>query len=274
MNVIFVMSDSFRRDHVGAFGNPWIRTPALDRFAAQSVSFPHFFTGSYPTIPQRTDLFTGRYSYGDRPWQPLKKEDVVLPEILSAAGVDTYLSADTPHLFRSAQMTFTRGFDGVHWSRGSEGDLWWTDFYNEQEYRPPDGQGRVRISEATYRRMWSQGRRRVSELDWVSPQTFQAAIEWLTRNGRRKSFFLYIDTFDPHEPWDPPRWRAISTAIPRIAASPTRGRSTARRASTARASSGACARATRASARWWTDGSAASSTRWTSIGRASCRERV
>jgi arylsulfatase A-like enzyme len=206
MNVIFVMSDSFRRDHVGAFGNPWIRTPALDRFAAQSVSFPHFFTGSYPTIPQRTDLFTGRYSYGDRPWQPLKKEDVVLPEILSAAGVDTYLSADTPHLFRSAQMTFTRGFDGVHWSRGSEGDLWWTDFYNEQEYRPPDGQGRVRISEATYRRMWSQGRRRVSELDWVSPQTFQAAIEWLTRNGRRKSFFLYIDTFDPHEPWDPPRW--------------------------------------------------------------------
>ncbi|NLF39472.1 sulfatase-like hydrolase/transferase, partial [bacterium] len=42
MNVIVVMSDSFRRDHIGAFGNPWIKTPALDRFAAQSVVFPEF----------------------------------------------------------------------------------------------------------------------------------------------------------------------------------------------------------------------------------------
>jgi hypothetical protein len=60
MNIILVMSDSFRRDHIGAFGNQWIKTPALDRFAGQSVVFPHFRMGSYATIPQRTDMQSSR----------------------------------------------------------------------------------------------------------------------------------------------------------------------------------------------------------------------
>jgi len=206
MNLIVVMSDSFRRDHIGAFGNKWIRTPALDRFAAQSVVFPNFRMGSYATIPQRTDMFTGRFSFAYRPWQALEPDDVVLTEVLSGKGVATYCAADTPHLFRSAHLTFMRGFDGFHWTRGSEGDIWWTDYYNERDYVHPTGKGRVRISEETYKKIWSQGRRRTRELDWTTPQTFQAAIEWLTRNYRRKGFFRYVDTFDPHEPWDPPRW--------------------------------------------------------------------
>jgi len=206
MNVILVMSDSFRRDHIGAFGNDWIRTPALDRFAGQSTVFPNFRMGSYATIPQRTDMLTGRFSYADRPWQALKPDDVVLAEVLAAAGVATYAAADTPHLFRSAQLTFMRGFDGFHWSRGSEGDIWWTDYYGEKDFELPTGKGRVRFSPKRWRDLWSQGQRRTKELDWVTPQTFQAAIEWLTRNSRRDDFFLYVDTFDPHEPWDPPRW--------------------------------------------------------------------
>jgi arylsulfatase A-like enzyme len=31
-------------------------------------------------------------------------------------------------------------------------------------------------------------------------------MDWLDRNYRRKDFFLWIDTFDPHEPWDPPQY--------------------------------------------------------------------
>ncbi len=210
MNVIVVMSDSFRRDHVGAFGNGWIKTAALDGFAREAWDFPNFRMGSCATIPQRTDMFTGRFSFAERPWQPLEPEDVVLTELLSEAGISTYCSADTPHLFRSAQLTFMRGFDGFHWSRGSEGDIWWTDYYDEQAYRPPTGKGRIRFSARDggeqFRKICSQGRRRVREMDWTTPQTFSTAIEWLTRNYHRDGFFLYIDTFDPHEPWDPPVW--------------------------------------------------------------------
>ena len=74
MNVIAVMSDSFRRDHVGAFGNAWIKTPNLDRFAGQATVFPQWRFASYATIPIRTDLFTGRFSHAERPWQPLRPD--------------------------------------------------------------------------------------------------------------------------------------------------------------------------------------------------------
>jgi len=208
MNVILVMSDSYRRDHIGAFGNDWIHTPALDRFAGQATAFPHFHAGSLATIPQRTDMFTGKYSFVDRPWQEMKPDDVVLTELLQKRGVETYMAADTPHLFLSTRLSFTRGFNAFHWTRGSECDMWWSDGYAESDYRDPEGKGRIRIDPERWKRMWAQGARRTMEMDWVTPQTFQAGIEWLTHNHMRKSFFLYIDAFDPHEPWDPPRWAA------------------------------------------------------------------
>lgn len=40
MNVIWLVSDSLRRDHVGCYGNDKIRTPALDALAAKSVRLP------------------------------------------------------------------------------------------------------------------------------------------------------------------------------------------------------------------------------------------
>lgn len=47
---------------------------------------------------------------------------------------------------------------------------------------------------------------RSKEEDWFAPKTIGTAVELLTRNYNRKDFFLWIDLFDPHEPWDPPRW--------------------------------------------------------------------
>ena len=41
------------------------------------------------------------------------------------------------------------------------------------------------------------------EDDRFAPQTFKAAMNWLERHYEEK-FFLYIDAWDPHEPWDPP----------------------------------------------------------------------
>jgi len=39
MNTIIVMSDTLRADHVGAYGNKWIKTPNMDKFAAESLVF-------------------------------------------------------------------------------------------------------------------------------------------------------------------------------------------------------------------------------------------
>jgi hypothetical protein len=44
------------------------------------------------------------------------------------------------------------------------------------------------------------------EEDWFAPRVFRAASRSLKRNATApEPFFLFIDSFDPHEPWDPPR---------------------------------------------------------------------
>jgi len=48
---------------------------------------------------------------------------------------------------------------------------------------------------------------RRSEADYFVAQTMTAAAHWLELNyDQHEKFFLHVDTFDPHEPWDPPRW--------------------------------------------------------------------
>lgn len=51
----------------------------------------------------------------------------------------------------------------------------------------------------------NRAHRRV-ETDWFAPGTYTLAMKWLQQNYRRKDFFLWVDTFDPHEPWDPPQY--------------------------------------------------------------------
>ena len=67
MNVVMIMNDTLRYDHVGANGNDWIHTPNLDRFAAESAVFDRHYLASFPTIPNRHELMKGRFGAPFRP---------------------------------------------------------------------------------------------------------------------------------------------------------------------------------------------------------------
>ena len=71
MNVIWVVADTFRRDHVGAYGNPAIHTPSLDALAARSIRFDSHYSAGFPTMPTRADHQTGRWTMSFMGWQPL-----------------------------------------------------------------------------------------------------------------------------------------------------------------------------------------------------------
>ena len=45
---------------------------------------------------------------------------------------------------------------------------------------------------------------RPREEDYLAPRVMTAAMRWLEDNAANKPFFLWVDCFDPHEPWDPP----------------------------------------------------------------------
>jgi len=45
---------------------------------------------------------------------------------------------------------------------------------------------------------------RRSEEDYFAPRVFREAVRWVSENRDAERFFLMVDSFDPHEPWDPP----------------------------------------------------------------------
>jgi arylsulfatase A-like enzyme len=61
-NVVVIVANTFRRDHLGAYRNPTIRTPYLDEFARSSVLFDHHLLSSFPNMPARADILTGTFS--------------------------------------------------------------------------------------------------------------------------------------------------------------------------------------------------------------------
>ena len=202
MNFVIIISDTLRWDHLGASGNPWIRTPNLDRLAAESLVFDRAYTGSFPTIPHRTDLMTGRWVYPFRGWSPLPEDEPILAQILSEAGYVTMMINDTPHLVRDGHR-FDRGFQAWHWNRGQEGDRAITDNLRvDLPCAPEKIRGPERMRTNHYR--WRERHWR-TERDTFAARTMQDAADWVELNYTHDRFFLYVDTFDPHEPWDPPQ---------------------------------------------------------------------
>ena len=196
MNIIQIVSDTFRRDFLGCYGNNWIHTEHLDKFARDSVIFDRAYIASFPTIPHRHDLFTGRYTFTYSTWAPLPKDEVILSQLLRQAGYVTMLIVDTYHMIRDAHY-FDRGFDGWWWIRGQEHDRYMTNPPEVSEERQK-ALGRQYLQNVSLRRF---------EEDYFVAQTMTSAIKWLELNyDQHEKFFLHIDTFDPHEPWDPPRW--------------------------------------------------------------------
>ena len=63
MKVIYIIADTFRRDHVGVYGNSWIHTPNLDRLAGQGMRLTDAHSPSTVCTPARYSLLTGRMAF-------------------------------------------------------------------------------------------------------------------------------------------------------------------------------------------------------------------
>ena len=186
MNVIWIVSDTFRRDHVGAYGNRWIHTPSIDTLAAGAVRFDSHYSAGFPTMPTRADHQTGRWTMSFMGWQPLPTGVTTLAEILAGHGMHTAASVDTPYYLRDG-MNYDRGFQSFFMNVGQD-TLW--------SLIPEPGYHHEALD---VRAAWR------SESDRNAPKTFMSAIQWLERHYK-EDFFLYVDTWDPHEPWDAPSY--------------------------------------------------------------------
>jgi arylsulfatase A-like enzyme len=177
MNVIWIIADTFRKDAMGAYGNKKIHTPVLDDLASKSMRFNRHYAASFPTMPARADFLTGRWAFSFMSWEPLPAKQATLPQILTSKKVRTAGIVDTPFYLRNG-MNYDRGF--------------W-------DFQEITGQSTVFSRQKEFRAEWRE------ESDRFAPRTFTASMKWLEKHYK-ENFFLYIDTWDPHEAWEAPNY--------------------------------------------------------------------
>ena len=211
MNIFLLISDTYRYDNLfdraaaGPIGMP-VNTPNLDAFSRRAVSLSRLYTSSFPTIPHRTDLTTGRFGWPWYPWQDLRQSGKNhLPKILAPAGYKSQLICDCPHLFNAS---FQYGFNAAVRTRGQEGDNYFLHLNDPVTHAMPPEKTRRDTGRETWlvdMHRWQNAHWR-HEADRFAPRTAQLAVEWLEDNYRFDPLFLWVDWFDPHEPWDPPEY--------------------------------------------------------------------
>ncbi len=171
-NILLVLSDDQSYPFLSCYGDTNVRTPALDRLAAEGMKFHRFFTSAPQCVPARAAYLTGRSAVAARMTRfssPLPRDEITFPEILRAqAGYFTGVCGRTYHLDGSA-----RNASSVLGA----------------------------ISEQHGLRTFEQ------RMDYVRTGSDAAAIEqmreFLDRKPADKPFCLWLNFSDPHHPWTP-----------------------------------------------------------------------
>jgi len=217
MNVVVVVMDSLRADHV--YGRR-ARTASMDKVARQGLRFLNAYPEGMPTIPARRAIMAGKRTFpfrGWRPrwdglppqpgWEPVGSDGEMWTETLRKAGWTTGYVTDNPHLLRPVHRRFRGTFDRVELVEGqvplrrkpsrrvSRREL---DHHLPKALRGTSAERRM----TNYLAMNPPGR---DEEDYNAAQVFRDGMSWIEWARARQPFALVIDCFDAHEPWDAPR---------------------------------------------------------------------
>jgi arylsulfatase A-like enzyme len=183
-NLLIVMLDTTRADHLGLYGYAHPTSPALDALAAESRVFERALASSSWTLPSHASLFTGLHpsehgATSSEGW--LDDELETLAERLGASGYATYLFSANP--FVSAEHNLAQGFE-----------------VQEHPWREP---WRERVVEAR------RGRGSEGSGEFGRQAAFKDAgaliaegfLAWLEARAPGRPFFAFLNLMEAHRPW-------------------------------------------------------------------------
>ncbi len=217
-NLLLVIIDSIRADHLGSYGRRNAHTPNLDALARESLRFTHVYPEAFPTGPARATIYGGRRIFpfadwrgsppdmpGTPGWQDIPVQNLVTT--LRAAGWFTALAVDTPWVLVPSQKPFQQALHRYVPIPGQTGTVTKpASLISDAQlarHVPPkilDSSSGQKMRQYLANQV---GRR--SEADYLPAKVFTAGMRLLEEaNRQRKPFALMLDCFDPHEPWDPP----------------------------------------------------------------------
>jgi arylsulfatase A len=215
-NIIFIYADDLGWGDLGCYGNPLIRTPNLDRMAAEGMRFTQFYSAAPLCSPSRAALLTGRYpirsgmsfvlfpdSLGGLP-----TGELTIAEILRPRGYATHMVGKW-HLGHLPRHLPTRhGFDGYFGIPYSNDMSLQTNPVYEEIFREV---GRTRNTAAALARYKDHPGielmhdEKVIQIEpdqtTLTPRYTADAISFMRRSvAARKPFFLYFAHTFPHIP--------------------------------------------------------------------------
>ncbi|WP_405563298.1 arylsulfatase [Polaribacter sp. Asnod6-C07] len=191
-NVIIVITDDQGYGDLGHTGNKVIKTPTIDKFAAQSVSLTNYHVGT-TCAPTRAGILTGRNSNRNGVWHTimgaslLNREEVTMADVFKENGYKTgmfgkwHLGDNHPFLpeDRGFDNAFYHGGGGV----GQTPDYWNNDYFDDTYFR----NGVPEKVEGYCTDVW-----------------FNEAIQFI-ENKKDDQFLCYLSLNAPHSPFNVPQ---------------------------------------------------------------------
>lgn len=185
-NIVMITMDTTRADHLGCYGYSRQTSPFLDSLAGRGVLFEQAYATATWTLPSHTSLFTGTMpsvnGVGHNNFF-VSPSLVTLAELLKSHGYTTGGFIGGPFLVSA--FNIHQGFD-----------------YYDEELDPHNKLQQLWLFRAATfllrHPIWTtDGQRRAGEINGK-------AFHWIDAMKSRKPFFLFVNYFDPHEPYDPP----------------------------------------------------------------------
>ncbi len=202
-NVLVILIDTLRADHLGVYGYQRPTSPRIDQLAREGVVFDRAVAQATWTKPSVASLFTGRYVHRHgviRSRDTLAADLPTLASTLDAAGYRTAGFSANPWI--TPEFRFSRGFD--HYESGRAIGPQLTNLYRTirrgERFLKKAGVS-LPIANAVFR--WGgRGNTGNAERD---EQLTDAVVSWLGTVGEAQPFFAYVHLIGPHDPYDPPK---------------------------------------------------------------------
>ncbi len=179
-NVIFILTDDHRYDYMG-FTNkvPWLKTPNLDRLAAEGVYFPNAFVTTSLCSPSRASILTGLYSH----------QHTIVDNHAPDPGNLTYF----PQYLQ--QAGYQTSFFGK-WHMGDANDDPRPGFDHWESFK---GQGVYYNPELNI----NGKHQKYQDSTYITDLLTDHAIDWLDQRSEEKPFFLYLSHKAVHAAFKP-----------------------------------------------------------------------
>lgn len=190
-NVLVIIVDTLRADHLSSYGYARATSPRIDAVASEGVLFETAIATSSWTLPSHVSLVTGRYPYENRrPGQPIDPAFPTVAEAFRERGYRTgAFSANT--FFFSSRIGFGRGF------------IRFEDFFHSWADRAARTLYGRKVSQYILQRLGYEdipGRKLATDVT-------DATLDWIGSDER--PFLAYLNYFDVHDPYLPPQpWRS------------------------------------------------------------------